>query len=57
MTPQIDKTAPTTPMADIPYDPQTKITVERQAQVVLIGINRPYIDNRLDPEATVQVER
>lgn len=44
-------------MADIPYDPQTKITVERQAQVVLIGINRPYIDNRLDPEATVQVER
>ncbi|WP_247972591.1 enoyl-CoA hydratase-related protein [Bradyrhizobium sp. 195] len=38
-------------MAEIPYSPRTKITVERQGQVVLIGINRPYIDNRIDPEA------
>jgi enoyl-CoA hydratase len=52
MTSQADKTAQSTHMADIPYSPQTKITVERQGQIVLIGINRPYIDNRLDPEAT-----
>ncbi|MDE5447030.1 crotonase/enoyl-CoA hydratase family protein [Bradyrhizobium sp. CSA207] len=44
-------------MADIPYGPQTKITVERQGQIVLIGINRPYIDNRLDPEATERLAR
>lgn len=38
-------------MAEIPYTPQAKITVERKGMVVLIGINRPYIDNRIDPEA------
>ncbi|MDN5005497.1 enoyl-CoA hydratase-related protein [Bradyrhizobium sp. GCM10027634] len=52
MTSPADKTAQSTYMADIPYGPQTKITVERQGQIILIGINRPYIDNRLDPEAT-----
>ncbi len=26
-------------------------TVERRGSIVLIGINRPYIDNRIDPEA------
>jgi enoyl-CoA hydratase len=39
-------------MTDIPYAPANKITIERRGQIVLIGINRPYIDNRLDPEAT-----
>jgi enoyl-CoA hydratase len=56
-TSQPDQTAQTTRMADIPYGPQTKITVERQGQIVLIGINRPYIDNRLDPEATESLAR
>ncbi|MBE7209447.1 MAG: crotonase/enoyl-CoA hydratase family protein [Gluconacetobacter diazotrophicus] len=28
-----------------------KITIERRGQVMLIGINRPYIHNRVDPEA------
>jgi enoyl-CoA hydratase len=31
--------------------PETKITVEHRGEVVLIGINRPYIQNRIDPEA------
>jgi enoyl-CoA hydratase len=35
-------------MKDIPAGP---ISVERRGQVVLIGLNRPYIQNRLDPEA------
>ena len=35
-------------MKDIPAG---RISVERRGQVVLIGLNRPYIQNRLDPEA------
>jgi enoyl-CoA hydratase len=37
-------------MADIPRSSATKVTVERRGQIVLIGINRPYIHNRVDPE-------
>jgi enoyl-CoA hydratase/carnithine racemase len=39
-----------TKMVDIPLSPTAKITVERRGQIVLIGINRPYIYNRVDPE-------
>jgi enoyl-CoA hydratase len=42
-----------TKMADIPLGPTTKITVERRGQIVLIGINRPHIYNRVDPETYV----
>jgi enoyl-CoA hydratase/carnithine racemase len=38
-------------MTDIPVSSTAKITVERRGQIVLIGINRPYIHNRIDPEA------
>jgi enoyl-CoA hydratase len=38
-------------MADIPPSSNAKVTVERRGQIVLIGINRPYIHNRIDPEA------
>lgn len=38
-------------MVDIPVSSSHKITVERRGQIVLIGINRPNIQNRLDPEA------
>src|ERR1700730_11641220 len=38
-------------LADIPPSSTGKITVERRGQIVLIGINRPYIHNRVDPEA------
>ena len=31
--------------------PDTKIMVERRGQIVLIGINRPQMFNRIDPEA------
>jgi len=37
-------------MADAPRTPTTKVTVERRAQIVLIGINRPEVHNRVDPE-------
>ena len=39
-----------TRLADIPFSPTAKVTVERRGQIVLMGINRPYIQNRIDPE-------
>jgi enoyl-CoA hydratase len=38
-------------MKDIPLSPTAKITIERRGQIVLIGINRPYIHNRIDPDS------
>jgi enoyl-CoA hydratase len=50
----VDKTelqSSATTMADIPASATAKITIERRGEIVLIGINRPNIQNRLDPEA------
>jgi enoyl-CoA hydratase/carnithine racemase len=41
----------TVQMVDVPLSANTKITVERRGQIVLIGINRLQIYNRIDPEA------
>jgi enoyl-CoA hydratase len=38
-------------MADIPLSAEAKITVERRGEIVLIGVNRPQIYNRFDPDA------
>ena len=38
-------------MSDIPLGPNAKITIERRGAIVLIGINRRGIHNRIDPEA------
>jgi enoyl-CoA hydratase len=37
-------------MVDVPLSPDTEIAVERRGQIVLIGINRPQMFNRIDPE-------
>jgi enoyl-CoA hydratase/carnithine racemase len=37
-------------MVDITRSPNTKVTVERRGQIVLIGINRPQMFNHIDPE-------
>ena len=44
--------APAVPLAaqDVPAGSNTKLTTERRGQIVLFGINRPYIQNRIDPE-------
>ena len=39
-----------TKIEDIPLASGAKITVERRGLIVLFGINRPYIQNRIDPE-------
>ena len=38
-------------MAETPPGAASKVTVERRGQIVMIGINRPTIQNRVDPEA------
>lgn len=42
-------------MADVPLSPTATITVERRGQIVLIGLNRPFIQNRLDPPTRVRL--
>ena len=41
---------PATTLQDVPFNSDTKLTIERRGQIVLVGINRPYIQNRIDPE-------
>src|SRR5580698_3860187 len=42
--------SPEVKLEDVPAGPNTKLTIERRGQIVLIGINRPYVQNRIDPE-------
>src|SRR4029077_20853829 len=46
---------PATRLADAPLSPQATITVERRDQFALIGLNRPFIQNRLDPPTRVRL--
>jgi enoyl-CoA hydratase len=39
-----------TELAEVPLGPNTKLTIERRGQVVLFGLNRPTVQNRVDPE-------
>lgn len=48
-TPQQTDT-PATTLQDVPLSSGAKLTRERFGQIVLLGINRPYIQNRTDPE-------
>ena len=40
---------PVTTLADVPPGPSVTVTVERRGDVVLVGLNRPFIQNRIDP--------
>ncbi len=42
--------SPTVTLEDVPVGPNIKLTIERRGQIVIFGINRPYIQNRIDPE-------
>jgi len=48
-TPQQTDT-PTITLQEVPFSSGAKLTIERRGQIVLFGINRPYIQNRIDPE-------
>ena len=41
---------PATTLQDVPFSSAAKVTIERRGQIVVFGINRPYIQNRIDPE-------
>lgn len=40
---------PVTTLVDAPLGPSVTVTVERRGDIVLVGLNRPFIQNRLDP--------
>jgi enoyl-CoA hydratase/carnithine racemase len=46
---QTPAVAPDTRLVDAPLGPSVTITVERRGDIVLVGLNRPFIQNRLDP--------
>jgi len=37
-------------LQDVQFSSGAKLTIERRGQIVLFGINRSYIQNRIDPE-------
>jgi len=37
-------------LAEVPSSPNTKLTIERRGQIALFGLNRPTLQNRVDPE-------
>ena len=46
---------PATPLADVPLSSSATVTVERRGEIALIGLNRPFIQNRLDPSTRVRL--
>ena len=45
----------TTRLDDVPLSASATITVERRGDIVLVGLNRPFIHNRLDPPTRVRL--
>jgi hypothetical protein len=41
--------SPEVKLEDVLAGPNIKLTIERRGQIVLFGINRPYIQNGIDP--------
>jgi enoyl-CoA hydratase len=44
-----------TKLADIQLGPTTTITAQRRDDIVIIGLNRPFIQNRLDPPSRTRL--
>jgi len=40
---------PVTTLADVALGASVTVTVERRGDIVLVGLNRPFIQNRIDP--------
>src|SRR4029078_6912124 len=52
--PQASEPAATT-LADVPRGPSGTLTVERRGDIVLVGLNRPFIHNRIDPQTRLRL--
>src|SRR5205085_11072577 len=48
-------TEPATTLADVPLGPSVTVTVERRGDIVLVGLNRPFIQNRIDPPTRLRL--
>jgi enoyl-CoA hydratase/carnithine racemase len=48
--PSAEATIQPTTLAEVSLGPDTKLTIERRGQVALFGLNRPQVQNRVDPE-------
>jgi enoyl-CoA hydratase/carnithine racemase len=46
---------PVTTLADIPLGNNVTVTAERRGQIVLVGLNRPFIQNRIDPATRLRL--
>jgi len=46
---------PAETLADVPLAPSATITVERRGDIVLVGLNRPFIQNRIDPPTRLRL--
>jgi hypothetical protein len=46
---------PATTLADAPLGPTVTVTVERRGDIVLVGLNCPFIQNRLDPPTRIRL--
>lgn len=46
---------PATTLADAPLGPSITVTVERRGEIVLVGLNRPFIQNRIDPPTRMRL--
>jgi enoyl-CoA hydratase len=40
---------PATTLSNVPLSSSVTVTVERRNEIALIGLNRPFIQNRVDP--------
>lgn len=48
--PSTEPAAQSTTLAEVPFGPDAKLTIERRGQMALFGLNRPTVQNRVDPE-------
>jgi enoyl-CoA hydratase len=46
---------PVTTLTDVPVSSSATVTVERRGEIALIGLNRTFIQNRLDPSTRVRL--
>jgi enoyl-CoA hydratase/carnithine racemase len=44
-----------TTLSNVPLSASTTVTVERRDDIVLVGINRPFIQNRIDPPTRLRL--
>ena len=52
---QAPPSEPVTRLADAPLGPSVTVTVERRGDIVLVGLNRPFIQNRIDPSTRLRL--